>query len=404
MIITDMNVLYKAYIAAMKGSSWKYGPQKFERDYLKEIMSLKRDLESGNYIPTPPTEFSINERGHIRHIHGGAMRDRVVEHALCDEVLNPAIEPYLIFNNGASQKGKGVSFTRDQFAKDLHNYYLKYGTNEGWVALLDFSKFYDNIRHDVAKDMIRPLIDEFHFEIFSTILDTFRVDVSYMTDEEYESCMDEKYNSVEYYETIPKSQRTGEKLMAKSLNIGNQISQSIGIFYPTPIDNYVTNVRGFTMYHRYMDDMALIHKDREYIEETIDGIRQEAKKLGLFINDRKTRIVKMSQSFVFLQRKYFVTDTGKVVIRITPKSVTRQRRRIKAYKRILDRGIVTYTDVEQAVRSWMGGNVNHMSKIQIQNMKSLYQELFGKELRWKQQKSHSQTAKRSQPKSTETAS
>lgn len=382
-ILTDMNVLYDSYKLAMKGSAWKAGPQRFERDYLEEIVKLKKELESGNYKPSPASEFTLNERGHVRHIHGGAMRDRVVEHALCDRVINPAIEPYLIYNNGASQKGKGVSFTRDQFARDLHNYYLEYGDNKGWVGLVDFSKFYDNIRHDKAREMIRPLIDDFSYQVFSTILDTFMVDVSYMDDDEYASCMDRKFNSIDYYDNITREMRTGEKFMAKSLNIGNQISQSIGIFYPTAIDNYATVVKGFRRYHRYMDDIAMIHKDRDYIRETIDEMRLEAKKLGLFINDRKTRIVRMSDTFVFLQRKYFVTETGKVVIRITPRAVTRERRKIKAYKRILDRGIIEYSDAEQAVRSWMGANVKHMSKKQIQNMKELYKEQFGKELRWK---------------------
>ena len=404
-MITDMNVLYDAFRAAMKGSSWKYGPQKFEKYYLPEIVKLKRELESGKYKPSPTSEFTINERGHIRRIHGGAMRDRVVEHALCDTVINPAITPYLIYNNGASRKGKGVSFTRQALVRDLHNYFLKHGNNDGWVGLIDFSKFYDNIRHDKVREMFRPLMDDFHFEIFETILDTFKVDVSYMTDEEYAVCMDHKYNSVEYYETIPKELRTGEKFMPKSLNIGNQISQSIGIFYPTPIDNFITNVKGFSMYHRYMDDMVLIHPDRDYIRETIDEVRQEAKKLGLFINDRKTHITKMSETFTFLQRKYFVTDTGKVVIRITPKAVTRERRKLKAYKRILDRGVIDYQTVENAAKSWMGANVTHMSKLQIKNIKTLYKELFGKELVWKtQQRSSLQTVRPSPHKHRRTAS
>ena len=68
----------------------------------------------------------------------------------------------------------------------------------------------------------------------------------------------------------------------------------------------------------------------------------------------------MSDTFVFLQRKYFVTPTGKVVVRITPKAVTRERRKLKAYKRILDEGIIEYPDIEQAARSWMGENVKYM--------------------------------------------
>ena len=42
------------------------------------------------------------------------MRDRVVRHLLCDDILNPILKPYLIHNNGASQKGKGVSFIENK--------------------------------------------------------------------------------------------------------------------------------------------------------------------------------------------------------------------------------------------------------------------------------------------------
>jgi hypothetical protein len=154
-----------------------------------------------------------------------------------------------------------------------------------------------------------------------------------MTDEEYAVCLDKKFNSIVYYETIPKEMRTGEKMMAKGVDIGDQASQNIGVFFPTRIDNYVTIVRGIGSYGRYMDDMYMIHEDKDYIIETMEGVNKEASELGLFINDRKTRIVKLSDTFVYLQRKYFLTDTGRVVKRITPKSVTRERRRIKSYKR-----------------------------------------------------------------------
>ncbi len=381
-----MNVLYDAFEKAMKGSAWKAGPQKFEKHYLQELAKLKREITERTYTPSKGSEFTLNERGHIRHIHGGIMRDRVIEHALCDAVLNPALEPYLMYYNGASQKGKGVSFTRKHFAKDLHNYYLEHGNNNGWVGIVDFSKFYDNIRHDKVKEMIKPLIDEESFWVFSKILDSFGVDVSYMSDEEYATCLERKYNSLEYYDNVTEEMKTGEKIMAKSVNIGNQISQSIGIYFPTPIDNYVTVVKGFDKFHRYMDDSALIHESRDYIEETIGEMEEQASRLGIFMNRRKTRIVRMSDVFVFLQRKYFVTDTGKVVTRITPKAITRERRRIKAYKRLCDREVMSYPDVEQAVKSWMGGNVNDMSKEQIKNMKNLYKELFGKELTWKKQR------------------
>lgn len=382
--VTDMNNLYEAFLSSMNGSSWKEEPQRFEIDFLSELTALHNELESKTYKTLPGSEFELKERGKLRHIHGGRMRDRVVRHCLCDKVLTPALDPLLIYNNGASQDGKGVDFARKQFERDMHNCWLEHHSNDGWVGFVDFSKFYDNIPHKEVLELIEPHIDSFSMWLLSEIVSTFNVDVSYMGEEEYAQCMGRKFNSVEYYETVPIEKRTGEKFMEKSVDIGDQTSQNIGVFYPTRIDNYVTIVRGFRRYVRYMDDIAMIHEDRDYIRETIEGIKKEASEMGMFINDKKTKIVRMSDTFTYLQVRYFVTSTGKVVKRINPRSLTRERRRLKAYKRLISKGKMTYDRVEQAYKSWMGAFTKIMSKKQIKHIKELYKELYGKEPRWKQ--------------------
>ena len=402
--ISDMNALYEAFKASMKGSAWKEEPQKFEIDFLSEITRLHQELESRTYKTSPGTEFTLNERGKIRYIHGSRMRDRVVRHSLCDNELSPALKPYLIHNNGASQKGKGISFSREMFERDLHNYWLEHRTNEGYVGFIDLSKFYDNIQHEKAKSEINPKLSEFGSWLLGEIVSTFEIDVSYMTDEEYARCMEIRFDSVKYHSEITDEQRTGEKFMPKSVDIGDQVSQDIGVFYPTRLDNYAKIVRGCKRYGRYMDDIYIIGETKEFVESVIAGITEEAKSLGLFINEKKTRVVKLSGTYKYLQIKYTLTETGKVIKRINPKSVTRERRKIKAYKRLLDKGEMPYEDIEQAVKSWMGSFASLMSKKQIKNMKTLYKELFGKELTWKKSKSHSPAVAKSKQKRTVAAS
>ena len=382
--ISDLNRLYEGFKASMKGSAWKDEPQRFEVNFLSELVRLKHELDGRSYTTSEGSEFTMNERGKIRHIHGARMRDRVVRHSLCDYELSDALKPYLIHNNGASQLGKGLSFSRRLFERDLHNFYLKYRSNEGFIGFVDYSKFYDNIRHDLIKQSVYPKVSAEAQWILDEILRTFRVDVSYMTDEEFSRCMDEKFNSVLYYETVPKDQRRGEKFMPKSVEIGDQVSQDLGIFFPTPVDNYVKTVRGCRWYGRYMDDMYIICKDRETLLSIIAGIAEKSKEMGMFVNQHKTRIFRLSDIYQYLQVKYSLTETGKVVRRINPKSVTRERRKIKAYKRLMDRGEMTYRDIEQAVKSWLGDYTKLMSKKQIMNMKLLYKNLFGREIKWKQ--------------------
>lgn len=384
--LTDLNRLYEAFRTSMKSSAWKEEPQRFEIDFLSEIVRLKKELGSRTYETLPKTEFILNERGKTRCVHGGRMRDRVVRHSFCDNVLNPAFEPYLIRNNGASRKGMGLSFARREFERDLHNYWLEHRSNEGYIGLIDLSKFFDNIRHDKAMEIAEPRLDEFSIWLFRNILSTFRVDVSFMDDETYRRCMDERFDSVEYFKGVPKGIQTGGKWMGKSVDIGDQVSQSLGVFFPLRIDNYAKIVRGCKRYGRYMDDMYIIHESKEFVHSVVDGVRERAEELGLFVNERKTRVARLSSTFRYLGIRYFLSDSGKVVKRIDQRSVARERRKLKAYRRLLAGGRISYADVERAYKSWMGSFAPIMSRRQVMNMKQLFKKLFGKEPKWKRSK------------------
>lgn len=89
--IFDGNVLYEAKNKAMKGSDWKPQVQRFEMTYLLELSKMQRDLENMEYEFLPTTNFTLHERGKLRRITGEQVQDRIVKHALCDEVLNPQL-------------------------------------------------------------------------------------------------------------------------------------------------------------------------------------------------------------------------------------------------------------------------------------------------------------------------
>ena len=402
--LEDMNILYDAFKLSMKGSSWKGEPQKFEADFLSELNMLSDELADRTYVTSKGSEFILKERGKTRFIHGNRMRDRVVRHAFCDNILTPVITPYLIHNNGASQKGKGTDFARKTFERDMHNYYLEHGDNKGYVAFLDFSKFFDNIEHQKALDLICPMINEQAQWLLRSAFDNFRIDVSYMDDEEYKSCLGQKFDSIKYHTEIAEDQKTGERFMRKSVDIGDQISQDVGVFYPTRIDNYATVVRGCRRYGRYMDDIYIIHESKEFLHSVIDGIYEEAGEMGLFINEKKTRIVRLSSSFTYLQFKYSLLEDGRVMKRINPKCLTREKRKLKAYKRLLDKGVLSYADIENCYKTWMGTYARHMSKKQREGIQELYENLYGRRPRWKQQQSHLKTEHRSKRRPMETAS
>lgn len=359
-----------------KSSSWKPQVQMYEMDYLAKLVATSNELENHVYHARKGSSFTVNERGKQRNIRSNPFSDRVIRRCFCDNCLIPELRKYLIYDNGASLSGKGISFTRRRFEQHLHEYYRRYGTNEGYILLIDFSKYYDNIRHDkLIEEIVKYVHDPQELWLLSKILDNFKVDVSYLSDEMYKNCLNMKFNG-EKQSRLDSKYLTGQKFMPKSLAIGDQVSQICSVYFPTRIDNYCKIVRSIRWYGRYMDDSYIISNDKQFLHEMLDKITQIASELGIFINHKKTHIMKINHFFTWLKLRYKLTETGHLVIKVNPKTVTRERRKLKKYRKMVDQGRMPLIDVQNSFKSWLGTYDKLLSYRTKSNMKALYRDLF----------------------------
>lgn len=350
-IYTDANLIYEAGQRAMEGAPWKHATHIFEMNHLLETAKLQKALAERSYQPDCGKTFVIQERGKRRVVTSIPCPDKTVNHVLCDNVLSPFLDPYLIHDNGASRKGKGVAFHRRRFEQHLHEFYRKHG-NQGFILLGDFKGYYASIDAAKATDMLVGLLDK------------------------SEKLSQEDLDMTEWLlKTI-----LGDEV---GINIGGQPSQNVGIIFAHGVDNYVKTVKSQRFYGRYSDDFYCINESREFLQELTEGIKREAEKVSLTVHPNKTHIARLDQPFTHLQISYRLTETGKLVKRINPKSVTRERRRLKAYKRLLLAGRMDEEEIENAFKSWMVLNYKVMSGDQIRGINELYKELFRKEISWK---------------------
>lgn len=345
----DANEIYDAGTKAIASAKWKYQSQKYRRDQLLETALLQQEMIGGKYKPQAGLEFTIHERGKVRHIVSNSVRDKTVYHMVSDLILEPSIHNYVTAENTASQVRKGVALFRKQLVRDLHHYYNTHGSNNGWILLTDFSGYYPNMNHDSCRETLSKFIDLHGFN--SDTADTAKRIINQMLNR-----------------------------FGTGIDIGSQPSQEIGIIMPYRIDNYGRKV---SLYGRYTDDIRAISDSKDTLECLLAYIRKEADMIGLIVNEKKTKIQRLNRPFRILQVQYRLTETGKVVQKINPKAIKRERDRLKAYRRLLDRGVLTYNDIETAYKSWLAMHHKIMSYRQIGNINDLYESLFGRRPTWK---------------------
>lgn len=340
--------LIKAYGRLRKASGWKASTQRFEINLLSEVANLLHDVRTGEYKPGKGKSFILNEQGRLRLIRALEPRDMILEHALCDNILNPTLQPYIIHDNGASMVGKGISFTRRRFEQHLHKFYRQYG-RDGYILKIDFRKFFDNIRHDVLLKEFAEHIPQETIELLKLILQNNAVDVTGFEDK---YTMDNIYNALEHYTAGGKLE--GKTILHKSLAIGAPISQIAGIYLPHRIDSWCKTVKGCKLYHAYMDDRIIIHHDKQFLRQILADIMQIAETVGIHINSRKTQIIKLTRPFAFLKTRYFLTDTGKLIKKIPKDVVKRQQRKMRKMARLAAEGQITLKEFQAQYKSWRG--------------------------------------------------
>jgi hypothetical protein len=250
----------------------------------------------------------------------------------------PILSNGLIYDNGASLDGKGISFAIDRCATMLHRYWRKYRDNDGYVLVIDFRKYFDNIQHE-------PM-----FEVYDR---HFR---------------DRRLNQ------LCRAFVTGTG--AQGLYIGPEDSQISAIAYPSRIDHLIKDVWRPDGYARYMDDSFVIMRDKAELFKLRDALFAEYEKQGIVINRKKTQVIKISRGFTFLKTQFFLQSTGRVLQKPCRAATIRQRRKLKAFRRFVDDGIMQVKDVGCSYMSWRGYMERKDAHRTVHNMDKLFFNLF----------------------------
>lgn len=338
--IADMDALYDAAMKSRRGVSWKASVQGYCLHMLGNVYKARQDLLNGEDIRRGFHEFDLIERGKLRHISSVHFSERVIHKSLSTNALVPAIMPTLTAGNSANMKGRGVDYAIARLKSQLARHYRRHGT-DGYVLLVDFSDYFACIDHDAAKRLVRRALDDERLVA--------------LTESLIDACGD------------------------VGLGLGSEPNQILAVALPNPIDHWAEEMAELEATGRYMDDSYYIDMSKDKLKLVLACIEILCDDLGITINKKKTRIVKLSRGFRFLKKRFYYGPTGKVVVRPSREAITRQRRKLKAFRRMLDRGEITMQQINQSYQSWRGGMLRLDAHDTVLSMDALFKELFGNE-------------------------
>lgn len=116
--ICTFEVLYKAYLAARRGKRSRAATAHYEVHLLENIVNLVYVLTTKTYRPGVFRVFYVYEPKK-RLVQAPAFVDKVVQHAVVDNILYERITNSFILDNYASQKNKGLHFGLDRLKEKL---------------------------------------------------------------------------------------------------------------------------------------------------------------------------------------------------------------------------------------------------------------------------------------------
>lgn len=333
-LICDRTRIFNAIDSAKKRVMWKASAQRWSIHQLLMTEKLYRDLKAGKDVRRGFSKFYIYERGKRRNISAVKFYERVVQKALCQNVLYPAFVKSLIYDNSASQQNKGTKFAADRMVTALKRYY-KHNGNNGYALLIDFKSYFDNINHDVIKAICRR-----HFK----------------NSKIRKLCSD----FIDAYGDI-------------GLGLGSETSQMFAIRYPNRIDHAVTetNSGGKIYYGRYMDDSYVIAKDKSILAKVLGKIKYWCEKLKITLSPKKTKIIQLKNGLLWLKTKYYLTESGKIIRKPSRACVTRERRKLKRQLRLCACGRLPFAAIVQSFESWAGSHKRRNARLTVWKMRQI---------------------------------
>lgn len=285
--------LYKAHRRARLGKRHKREVIEFEANLSENLWKLHYELKHGTYKVGEYKRFMIYDPKE-REIQAIPYRDRIVQHALCDNILSPLLSRYLIYDNCACQKKKGTHFAIKRLKKFMLEHYKKHGTS-GYFVKLDIKKYFPSIDQNLLFEKLKKLpLQPQTMSLIQNIIFSYPG--------------------------------------TKGIAMGNQSSQNFALYYLDEIDRFIKEKLKVKHYLRYMDDMILLVDNKQTAKTCLKSVENLVLSNLLELN-HKSQIISIKNGINFLGFHFFYVQNGKILQVIIHQTMQRIKKKVM-YKKI----------------------------------------------------------------------
>ena len=150
------NLLF-AYKKARKGKTRKDYVVEFEKDLIKTLLNLQKELIEQTYFPKPLKTFILRDPK-TRKISKSDFRDRIIHHAIV-RIIEPIFDKAFIDACCANRIGKGSLYALKLFDK----YKKKVTKNNSRIAFClkaDIKHYFHEVNHEILIEIIKRKIKD----------------------------------------------------------------------------------------------------------------------------------------------------------------------------------------------------------------------------------------------------
>lgn len=323
------------------GVRWKQSVQNFELHLFSGTAKRRRQVLDGTWKQRKCVHFTLCERGKIRPIDAPHVTDRQIHKTLCNEVLVPLYTPCMIYDNGASQKGKGLHWQFRRVVDQLHWHYRRY-RRAGAVGLLDLKGFFPNAPRWLLYQRHQQLILSHDLRQVSDIV----------------------------------VRDSPSPFPERGMPLGVEPSQQEMVALPSAVDNWLKCQMGVHCAGHYMDDYYIIMPDVEQLKAVIREMVRRFEALGIRVNKRKCKIIPLTKPFRFCKARFTLGSTGKITVNGSRDGVKRARRKLKMFHHEFKAGKRPLSDAEQFMECQSAYYRNFDDHGRLLRLRRLYYAIF----------------------------